>query len=68
MDIRLIFLNPNMCDVVTEKATGSGYWILVRAQYWPGRQIPQAIQESVMRLNGATLVRKSAMPALEKSC
>ena len=27
MDNRLIFLHPYICDVVTEKANHTGYWI-----------------------------------------
>ena len=29
MDTRLIFLDPYVCDVVTETVSGAGYWIPV---------------------------------------
>ena len=49
MDSWLIFQHPYICDVVTEKANRTGYWIPDQARYLLDRQIRLAQGENVMR-------------------
>ena len=48
MDNRLIFLYPYICDVVTERANQSAYWMAVQARYLVHRQIRALEGEDVM--------------------
>ena len=64
MDSRLIFLYPYICDVVTEKASRTGYWIPDEATYPMDRQIRSSLRGRREGANVAIQVVKSVMPVL----
>lgn len=64
MDSRFIFLYPYICDVVTEKASRTGYWIPGEAGYPMDWQIRPSLRGSREGANEAIQVVKSVMPVL----